>query len=95
MRQWLVGQTSGGEKRKEAGDEIENINNNACETKKRKFSAKWLTGREWLMFDQENVIMFCKDCHMYAQEKHKTNNFVVGTNNFKVEAVKDHERKTG
>ena len=81
---------SGSEKRKEAGDEIENINNNACKTKKSKFNAKWLTGREWLVFDHENVFMFCKDCRMYAKEKNKTNNFMVGTNNFKVEAVKDH-----
>ena len=80
----MVGQTSGGEKRKEAGDKIENINNNACKTKKRKFNAKWLTGREWLVFDHENVIMFCKDRRMYAKEKSKTNNFVVGTDNFKV-----------
>ena len=61
MRQWLVGQMSGGEKRKEAGDEIENINNNVCEMKKRKFNATCLTGREWLVSDHENVVMFCKD----------------------------------
>ena len=71
MRQWLVGQMSGGEKRKEAGDEIENSNNNACKTKERKFNAKWLMGREWLVFDHENVVMFCKDCRMYAKEKNK------------------------
>ena len=71
MRQWLVGQTSVGKKRKEAGDEIENINNNACERKKIKFSAKWLMGCEWLVFDHKNVVMFCKDCHMYAKEKKK------------------------
>ena len=59
--------------------------------KKRKFNAKWLMGREWLVFDHENVVMFCKDGCMYAKEKNKTNNFVVGTNNFKVEAIKDHE----
>ena len=35
MRQWLVGQMSGGEKRKEAGDEIENFNNIVCEMKKK------------------------------------------------------------
>ena len=35
---WLVGQTSGSKKRKEAGDEIENINNNACEAKKKESS---------------------------------------------------------
>ena len=87
MWRWL-GQTSGGEKRKEAGDENDD---KACETKKRKFNAKWLTGREWLVFDPDNAVMFCKDCRMYAKEKNKTNNFVVGTNNFKVEAVKDHE----
>ena len=66
-----------GEK-KEAGDEIEDVNNNAYKTKKIKFDAKWLTGREWLGFDHENVVMFCKDCHMYAKEKNKTNNFAVG-----------------
>ena len=57
----------------------------------KKFNAKWLTGHEWLVFDHKNAAMFCKDCRMYTKEKNKTNNFVVGTNNFKVEAVKDHE----
>ena len=28
-----------------------------------------------------------------CKRKNKTNNFMVGTNNFKVEAVKDHEKK--
>ena len=59
--------------------------------KRKEFNCKWLTGREWLVYDHENSVMFCQDCRMYAKEKHKTNNFVVGTNNFKVEAVKDHE----
>lgn len=58
MRRWL-GQASGGEERKEAGDE--DIDR-ACETKKRKFNA------EWLVFDDENVVMFCRDCRMYAKE---------------------------
>jgi len=75
MRRWL-GQISGGEKRNEAGEE--DIDR---ETKKRKFNAKWLTGREWLVFDHENVVMFCQDCRIYAKEKNKTSNFVVGTNN--------------
>ncbi|ROL51093.1 hypothetical protein DPX16_14624 [Anabarilius grahami] len=56
MRRWL-GQISGGEKRNEAGDE--DIDR---EMKKRKLNAKWLTGREWLVFDHENVVMFCQDC---------------------------------
>ena len=60
MRRWL-GQSSGGEKRNEAGDE--DIDSTR-ETKKRKCNAKWLTGREWLVFDNENVVMFCKDCRM-------------------------------
>lgn len=88
MRRWL-GQTSVGEKRKNAGDE--DIGDRVCETKKRKFNAKWLMGREWLVFDHESNVMFCQDCRMYVKEKKKKNNFVVGTNNFKVEAVKDHE----
>lgn len=85
MRRWL-GQTSGGEKRNDARDD--DIDR---ETKKRKFNAKWVTGREWLVFDHENVVMFCQDCRTYAKEKNKMNNFVVGTKNFKIEAVKDHE----
>ncbi|XP_032362926.1 zinc finger protein 862-like [Etheostoma spectabile] len=85
MRRWL-GQTSAGEKRNDARDD--DIDR---ETKKRKFNAKWVTGREWLVFDHENVVMFCQDCRTYAKEKNKMNNFVVGTKNFKVEAVKDHE----
>ena len=37
-----------------------------------KFNSKWLTDHEWLVFDHENVVMFCKDCRMYAKEKNKT-----------------------
>lgn len=66
MRRWL-GQTSVGEKRKNAGDE--DIGDRVCETKKRKFNAKWLTGREWLVFDQESNVMFCQDCRMYVKGK--------------------------
>lgn len=58
----------------------------STEKQKIKCNGKWLTGREWLMFDHENV-MFCQDWRMYAKEKNKTSNFVEGTNNFKVEAV--------
>ena len=46
MRRWF-GETSGGDKRNEAGDE--DIDNTR-ETKKRKYNAKWLTGLEWLFF---------------------------------------------
>ena len=56
MRRWL-GQTSGGDKTNEAGDE--DIDSTR-ETKKR--NGKWLTGRGWLVLDNENVGMFCKDC---------------------------------
>lgn len=52
---------------------------------------KWLTGCEWLVFDQETDTMYCKDCWIYIKEKKKTNHLGAGTNNFKVEAVKDHE----
>lgn len=57
---------SGGEKRKEAGDD--DIDR-ACETKKRKFNGKWQMGCEWLVFDHENFVMFCRDCCMYVKEK--------------------------
>ena len=46
-KQWLVGQMSGDEKGKEAGDEIENINNNACETKKKKVQCQMADG-SWM-----------------------------------------------
>ncbi|KAL0152128.1 hypothetical protein M9458_052559 [Cirrhinus mrigala] len=36
--------------------------------------------------------MFCQICREYTKEKNKTNSFVVGTSNFKIEAVKDHEK---
>uniref|UniRef100_A0A1A8R1W9 Zinc finger protein 862 n=1 Tax=Nothobranchius pienaari TaxID=704102 RepID=A0A1A8R1W9_9TELE len=89
MLRWL-GQTSGGgEKRKEAEDESVD---RACKAKRRNFNTKWQTGREWLVFDNENAVMFCKICRVYTKEKNKTNSFVVGTNNFKIEAVKDHEK---
>lgn len=35
--------------------------------------------------------MYCEDCRKYALEKHKSNYFVIGNENFKMEAVKDHK----
>ncbi|CAL9685344.1 unnamed protein product [Knipowitschia caucasica] len=91
MLRWLE-QTSGSgrsEKRKEPEDEnVDRI----CETKRRKFSCKWQTGRNWLVFDSNNSVMFCQICREYTKDKNKTNSFVVGTSNFKIEAVKDHEK---
>lgn len=35
--------------------------------------------------------MFCSVCRQHASEDAKTNSFIVGTKNLKLEAIKDHE----
>ena len=50
-------------------------------------------GREWLVIDHENVVMFYKECCMYAKEKNKTSWSEIIILTSKVEAVKDHEKK--
>lgn len=67
------------------------------ETKKNKrlFNEKWKSGREWLVYDPVNKIIYCSDCRAYGGEKVKVASFVVGTSNFKVETVKDHEVSIG
>ncbi len=47
--------------------------------------------REWLIYDRSTDEMYCSDCRMYGSEKAKSNPFVIGTKNFKLEAIKDHE----
>ncbi len=65
-------------------------------SKRRRFNTKWTIGdngkvREWLIYDHSTYEMYCSDCHMYGSEKAKSNPFVIGTKNLKLEAIKDHE----
>ena len=69
------------------------------ECRKRRWNNKWLVGegnkrREWLEYDGEK--MFCVDCKQYATgEAQKKGPFVLGTQNFKLESIKEHEKSQG
>ena len=63
--------------------------------KKRPFNEKWTAGGEWLLYEPRENVMYCTDCRMYGGDKMKGVSFVVRTNNFKVETIKDHEMSTG
>lgn len=77
------------ERRETAGSETGNVNVVEAKKKYCSFNEKWRISRDWLVYD--NNVMFCQDCRLYTSDKSKTNSFVVGTNNMKIEAVKDHE----
>lgn len=47
--------------------------------------------RDWLVYDVTTEEMYCRDCRMYGSEKAKSNQFVIGTKNLKLEAIRDHE----
>ena len=54
---------------------------------------KWRmeSNREWLQYDVERDHMFCHDCRIHASGK-KRGLFVVGTQNFKLESIRKHEK---
>ena len=50
--------------------------------------------RKWLEYDVEKI--FCVDCKQYATgEAQKKGPFVLGTQNFKLESIKQHEKSQG
>ena len=63
------------------------------ERRKRRWNEKWRTesNREWLQYDVERDLMFCHDCRIHASEE-KRGPFVVGTQNFKLESIREHEK---
>ncbi len=67
-------------------------------SKRQRFNTKWTIGdngkvREWLIYDRSTDEMYCSDCRMYGSEKAKSNPFVIGTKNLKLEAIKDHDHQ--
>ena len=62
--------------------------------KPRHFLHSWTINREWLCY--ENGMMYCKTCREENTQQSKSNppksnTFIAGSTNFKLEAVKDHE----
>jgi hypothetical protein len=56
------------------------------------FQEKWRSGRKWLRFDSEKQLMHCSVCREFAvSDIEKSSAFVVGTNNFRLEAIQYHE----
>ena len=68
---------------------------------KRKWNEKWKIShkneaREWLEYESDKEVMFCKDCREYASgDAQKKGPFLVGTSNFKLESIKEHEKSQG
>ena len=71
------------------------------ERRKRSYNEKWMLDdsnkrREWLEYDSDKNQMHCKDCRMYANgESQKRGSFVIGTQHFKLESIKEHEKSQG
>ncbi len=67
-----------------------------AKVKKRFFKERWRKAdngesRDWLVYEETSLTMFCSVCRQHASEDAKTNSFIVGTKNLKLEAIKDHE----
>ncbi|KAK9972415.1 hypothetical protein ABG768_025722, partial [Culter alburnus] len=67
-----------------------------AKVKKHFFKERWRKAdngesRDWLVYDETSLTMFCSVCRQHASENAKTNSFIVGTKNLKLEAIKDHE----
>ena len=63
--------------------------------RKRQYNEKWTAVGDWLVYDPREEFMYCTDCRMHGGDKMKGVSFVVGTKNFKVETIKDHEMFIG
>jgi hypothetical protein len=57
------------------------------EKRKRDFYPKWKDDHTWLDYSSEENLMYCIPCRKYEKE----GRFVTGTNNFRVDAIKQHE----
>ena len=68
------------------------------ERRQRKWNEKWRIDdhnvkRDWLEYDDEREHMFCKDCRKYStSDFQKKGPFVIGTENFKLESIKEDEK---
>ena len=52
--------------------------------------------RDWLEYDEEREHMFCENCRKYTtSDLHQKGPFVIGTANFKLESIKEHEKSQG
>ena len=71
------------------------------EKRRRKWNPGWLidnkgSRREWLHYDETSGIMSCTWCKGFAvEESHRRGPYVVGTTNYKLESIKEHEKSTG
>ncbi len=69
--------------------------------RKRKWNDKWKFGddntpRDWLQYNEANNHMFCAHCRQYAtSDAHRKGPFFVGTQTFKLESIKPHEKSEG
>ena len=58
--------------------------------RERKFQSRWLVGRPWLSYDEKMDIMKCLWC-VENSKTYGSDKFVVGTNNFRLSTITDHE----
>lgn len=68
------------------------------EKRERKFLEKWLADFPWLLYKEEEDLMFCRICLKYPKLATSTKFpntipvFVTGSNNFRIEPIRSHEK---
>ena len=86
MLRWTEGAKPGKVvKRKRTADDVIEQKRSYEGHRNRGFQGHWKNGRTWLTFENEK--MFCT----YCRDANKTNKFVVGSTNFRLEAIVAHE----
>ena len=66
------------------------------QNRERKFLAKWETRkdgsrREWLGFDEQEEVMFCRVCWAHATSHERSLVFVTGSKSLKCDSITKHE----
>ena len=78
-------------KRKQTPEEKKAKDREYEKKRKRCFHDEWKEGRPWLRYDTDSHVMFCDYC-MKGNMKGDKNVFIKGCSNFKMEAMKFHEK---
>lgn len=82
-------------KRKESelvGTQTEKKKKYELEIRDRQFKPQWKNGRSWLFYDEELNTMKCSLCKEHGHPGKISKSWVQGTQNFKIDTVKFHEK---
>jgi hypothetical protein len=67
-------------------------------TRERKFIGTWLDDFDWLQYEKDENLMFCKYCRKYPKlavtKLNQTCVFVEGSRNFRLEPIRSHNKST-